>query len=97
MFFCSYFYFVLKKRKHEKIVFIDFYTSFYEYLIPTVNTDAGAEPNATNSTVNEDMSDDESAADDQQVKKKSKKEKVGFRDRKVLPNYLQQQQHHTFI
>lgn len=63
--------------------------SIYEYLIPTVNADAGTEPKNTNSTVDEDTSDDEGMTDDQQAKKKSKKEKIGFRDRKVkaLPKF----------
>lgn len=33
--------------------------------------------------MDEDTSDDEGVTDDQQAKKKSKKEKIGFRDRKV--------------
>ncbi|XP_055295888.1 calcium uptake protein 1 homolog, mitochondrial-like isoform X2 [Sitodiplosis mosellana] len=56
---------------------------FYEYVTPVVNADAGTKPK--DSTVNEeDSSDDESLSDDQQVKKKQKREKVGFRDRKII-------------
>lgn len=58
------------------------FTRFSEYVTPAVSADAGTEPN---STVTDDTSDDESLADDdQQVKKKQKREKVGFRDRKVI-------------
>lgn len=54
---------------------------FYSFIIPNVYADAGAQPNDPESNaVDEDISDD----DDQQVKKKAKKEKVGFRDRKVI-------------
>lgn len=61
--------------------------SIYDYLIPSVNADAGTEPKSgTKSTVADDSSDDDSITDDQQVKRKAKKEKVGFRDRKVMPN-----------
>lgn len=54
--------------------------------MPIVNADAGTQPK--NSTVDEDTapssaSDDESLSDEQQIKKKQKREKVGFRDRKV--------------
>lgn len=51
-----------------------------EIFFPTVNADAGATPD---SSVDEDSSDDELNADGQQIRKKAKKEKVGFRDRKV--------------
>lgn len=66
--------------------------SIYEQLIPTVNADAGTEPKNTNSTVDGDTSDDEGVTDDQQAKKKSKKEKIGFRDRKVrlCKNFIDQ-------
>lgn len=67
---------------------IDFYHSFYDFMVPTVNADAGTEPKNASSTVDEDMSDDENIADDQQVKRKTKKEKIGFRDRKVLPRFF---------
>lgn len=55
-------------------------------MTPIVYADAGTQPK--NATVDGDAassstSDDESLAEDQQVKKKSKREKVGFRDRKV--------------
>lgn len=59
---------------------IDF-SRFHEYITPVVSADAGTKPNE--STVHDDTSDDESLSDDQQVKKKPKREKVGFRDRKV--------------
>lgn len=50
--------------------------------MPTVDADAGTAPK--DSTVDEDTTDDESLSEeDQQVKKKQKREKVGFRDRKV--------------
>lgn len=60
---------------------IDF-SRFYEFVTPVVSADAGTKPNE--STVNEDVSDDESLSEDQQVKKKKNREKVGFRDRKVI-------------
>lgn len=47
-----------------------------------MSADAGRKPNE--STVNEDTSDEETLTEDQQVKKKQKREKVGFRDRKVI-------------
>lgn len=54
-------------------------------MTPIVYADAGTQPN--DSTVDGDTAasstDDESFSDDQQVKKKPKREKVGFRDRKV--------------
>lgn len=55
-------------------------------MTPIVYADAGTQPK--NAEVDGDAasastSDDESLADDQQVKKKPKREKVGFRDRKV--------------
>lgn len=55
-------------------------------MTPIVYADAGTQPK--DSTVNGETtsastSDDESLAEDQQVKKKPKREKVGFRDRKV--------------
>lgn len=59
---------------------IDF-SRFNEYITPVVSADAGTKPNE--STVHGDTSDDESLSEDQQVKKKPKREKVGFRDRKV--------------
>lgn len=65
---------------------IDF-SRFFEFVTPVVSADAGTKPNE--STVNEDVSDDGSLSEDQQVKKKKNREKVGFRDRKViacLPN-----------
>lgn len=55
-------------------------------MTPIVYADAGTQPkNATvdGDTASSSTSDDESLADDQQVKKKPKREKVGFRDRKV--------------
>lgn len=59
-----------------------FLTRFYEFVVPTVDADAGTAPK--DSTVDEDTTDDESLSEeDQQVKKKQKREKVGFRDRKV--------------
>lgn len=54
-----------------------------EFLLPAVSADAGATPD---SSVDEDSSDDEANDEGQEVKKKSKKEKVGFRDRKVNLN-----------
>lgn len=50
-------------------------------MTPVVNAEAGA-------SVNEDSIDDEELSDDQQVRKKQKREKVGFRDRKVMNIYL---------
>ncbi|XP_031622899.1 calcium uptake protein 1 homolog, mitochondrial-like isoform X2 [Contarinia nasturtii] len=55
---------------------------FDEYIAPVVNADAGAEPKY--SSVDEDTTDDEGLSDDQQVRKKQKREKVGFRDRKII-------------
>lgn len=69
----------------------DYFHSIHEYFVPNVKADAGTQPNAE-STINEESSDDEGVADDQQSKKKQKKEKVGFRDRKVMPNIIQLQQ-----
>lgn len=54
-----------------------------EFLLPAVNADAGATPD---SSVDEDSSDEDANDEGQEVKKKSKKEKVGFRDRKVNSN-----------
>lgn len=68
---------------------IDNFHSIHEYFVPNVKADAGAN---AGSTVNEESSDDEGVADDQQAKKKQKKEKIGFRDRKVMPNIDQSQQ-----
>lgn len=65
---------------------IDFSIRLYEFVTPTVNADAGTQPNASTvdgDTMSSSASDDESSSDDQQVKKKPKREKVGFRDRKV--------------
>lgn len=73
---------------------IDFLPRFYDFVTPVVNADAGTQPK--DSTVDEDSSDDENLSEDQQVKKKQKREKVGFRDRKVLfgdtPSYTK----HTY-
>lgn len=69
-----------KSRVSENVIYW-FLTRFYELVTPVVNADAGTEPK--DSTVDEDLSDDENLSDDQQVKKKQKREKVGFRDRKV--------------
>lgn len=51
----------------------------HEFIFPPIGADANA--NVDDSTVNSD--DEESSLGDQQIKKKPKKEKVGFRDRKV--------------
>lgn len=67
-----------------KGLFIDFYCRFYDYFIPTAYADAGTQPNdRENAAIEEDTSDDEASEEDQQMKKKAKREKVGFRDRKV--------------
>lgn len=68
--------------------------------MPIVNADAGSQPN--DSTVDEETSsesatDDESLSDDQRVKKKQKREKVGFRDRKVYFCYLFRTHHKIII
>lgn len=79
---CSLFKGFQKKRKKEMIYWF-VQNSICDYLIPTLNADAGNEPKNTNKTVDGETSDDEAVTDDQQAKKKSKKEKIGFRDRKV--------------
>lgn len=61
-----------------------------ELFFPVVSAKAEAKAESSSefdSSVDEDSSDEESNGDGQQVKKKPKKEKVGFRDRKVNPNY----------
>lgn len=50
-------------------------------LVPIVRAEAATTP--PESSLDEE-SDDEANVDDPQTKKKSKKEKVGFRDRKVM-------------
>lgn len=47
-----------------------------------MTADAGV--NLEETEVAEDSTDDEVNADDSQAKKKPKKEKIGFRDRKVM-------------
>lgn len=56
-------------------------------MTPIVNADAATQPKDStvdgDTTTSSSTSDDESLSDEQQVKKKQKREKVGFRDRKV--------------
>lgn len=52
-------------------------------LLPIVMADANSNTDYENSDMASETSDDESNVEEQQGKKKQKKEKVGFRDRKV--------------
>lgn len=80
-----FFFFILENCQFSICV------SLKEYAFPSVDADAGVQPSTADAeaTPDEELSaknadsDAESIGDDQEVKKKSKKEKVGFRDRKV--------------
>lgn len=66
------------------------YFSIIEYFTPKVDADAGVKSKHENTDISQsnsevdDNSESESELEDGQPKKKLRKEKVGFRDRKVL-------------
>lgn len=60
------------------------------YFVPPVDADAGVQPSsadaeeASSDDVSEKTDGNETETSEEQLKKKPKKEKVGFRDRKVI-------------